>query len=86
MIDTENFVLLVKELRQCIGREKIISLAVSSSTIIAPELNNQSLLQASVSPEMDRYVDMINVMAYVSHSQSRGSIARDGITDRTTWV
>jgi hypothetical protein len=64
--DKENFVLLMKELRESIGPEKVISLAVSASTIISPEKNNQSLIQAGIDVKLAEYVDMFNVMGYVS--------------------
>lgn len=63
--DKENFVRLMKELRESIGPEKVISLAVSASTIISPEKNNQSLIQAGIDVKLADYVDMFNVMGYV---------------------
>lgn len=56
----------MKELRESIGPEKVISLAVSASTIISPEKNNQSLIQAGIDVKLADYVDMFNVMGYVS--------------------
>jgi hypothetical protein len=63
--DKENFVLLMKGLRESIGPEKVISLAVSASTIISPEKNNQSLIQAGIDVKLADYVNMFNVMGYV---------------------
>lgn len=47
----------MKELRESIGPEKVISLAVSAST---------SWIQAGIDVKLADYVDMFNVMGYVS--------------------
>ena len=69
--DKQNFVLLMKSLREAVGNETVISIATTAGTLPVDTLDGQSLLQGSIDVELGEYVDIFNVMGYVS--ASRGS-------------
>jgi len=66
LLDKQNFVLLMKSLREAVGNETVISIATTAGTLPVDTLDGQSLLQGSIDVELDKYVDMFNVMGYVS--------------------